>query len=213
MEDNKVVIIIFVVLCLISALPYLRLFIGVLDIKINAFGILIAALVIAIIWAIVKYNKFVSLKQNINQARGGIDVYLKQRFDLIPNLLETVKGYKDYEKEIIEKITKLRYDFENRNEKDIKSSEMLNDRYTNIIALVENYPELKSNESFLNLQKTLAKIENQLLAARRIYNSEVTIYNTERLRFPSNIIAGMFKFEEEKLFEITVNEKENIEVN
>lgn len=218
MENNngtKIFIIILIICLLPTLITVIHFIITVLasiNIHLNGFAVILIILGIIICYIVAKYNKFVSLRQKVNQARGGIDVYLKQRFDLIPNLVETVKGYKNYETEVIEKITKLRYDFDNRDEKNIKQSEDLNERYTKVLALVENYPELKANESFLNLQKALSKIESQLQAARRIYNSEVTVYNTEISKFPSNIIANVFGFEEEKLFEIAVNERENIRI-
>lgn len=218
MENNNgtKIFIIILIICLlptlITVLPFIITVLALINVHLNGFAVILIILGIIICYIVAKYNKFVSLRQKVNQARGGIDVYLKQRFDLIPNLVETVKGYKNYETEVIEKITKLRYDFDNRDEKNIKQSEDLNERYTKVLALVENYPELKANESFLNLQKALSKIESQLQAARRIYNSEVTVYNTEISKFPSNIIANVFGFEEEKLFEIAVNERENIKI-
>lgn len=218
MENNNgtKIFIIILIICLlptlITVLPFIITALASINVHLNGFAVILIILGIIICYIVAKYNKFVSLRQKVNQARGGIDVYLKQRFDLIPNLVETVKGYKNYEAEVIEKITKLRYDFDNRDEKNIKQSEDLNERYTKVLALVENYPELKANESFLNLQKALSKIESQLQAARRIYNSEVTVYNTEISKFPSNIIANVFGFEEEKLFEIAVNERENIRI-
>jgi len=166
-----------------------------------------------IVWGIVTYNKFVSLSQRVKQAQGGIDVYLKQRFDLIPNLVETVKGYAAHEKGLMENIARLRSDYASRNDQDITESQNLNDRYTKILAVIESYPELKSNEAFLKLHKTLSKIESQLQAARRIYNSEVTEYNTKRLKVPSNIIAGICGFKEKALFEINEAERENIDIN
>lgn len=219
MENNngtKIFIIIFIIMfiipTLITVLPFIIIGLSSINIKLNWFAVILIIIGIIICYIVAKHNKFVSLRQKVNQARGGIDVYLKQRFDLIPNLVETVKGYKNYEEEVIEKITKLRYDFDNRDEKDIKQSEDLNERYTRVLAIVENYPELKASESFVNLQKALSKVESQLQAARRIYNSEVTVYNTEILKFPSNVIAALFGFKEENLFEITSSEKENIKI-
>lgn len=218
MENNNgfKIFIIILIICLlptlITVLPFITIALSSINIKLNWISVTLIILGIIICYIVAKYNKFVSLRQKVNQARGGIDVYLKQRFDLIPNLVETVKGHKNYEAEVIEKITKLRCDFDNRDEKDIKQSEDLNERYTRVLAIVENYPELKASESFVNLQKALSKVESQLQAARRIYNSEVTVYNTEILKFPSNVIANLFGFKEEKLFEITSSEKENAKI-
>lgn len=215
MENNngfKIFIIIFIIMFIIPMAPVILMLLSTINIKLNWIAVALIILGIIICYIVAKYNKFVSLRQKVNQSHGGIDVYLKQRFDLIPNLVETVKGYKNYEVEVIEKITKLRYDFDNRDKKDIKQSEDLNERYTRVLAIVENYPELKASESFVNLQKALSKVESQLQAARRIYNSEVTVYNTEILKFPSNVIANLFGFKEEKLFEITSSEKENAKI-
>ena len=215
MEDNsnvvKIVLVVFFFIFGIQLLPFIIMILP--GLKLNGwviFGIIVG---ITIIWAVSTYNKFVSLSQRVRQAQGGIDVYLKQRFDLIPNLVETVKGYKEYEAEILANITKLRMDYENRNDQDIKQSEALNDRYTRLLAVIENYPELKANESFLKLQKTLSKLESQLQAARRIYNSEVTEYNTKRYKFPSNVIGAIFGFKEKSLFQIADAERQNIDIN
>ncbi|MBQ8043178.1 MAG: LemA family protein [Clostridia bacterium] len=183
------------------------------NLTLNPLAIILIILGFIIAWVIATYNKFVSLNQRVKQAQGGIDVYLKQRFDLIPNLVETVKGYTAHEKGLMENIAKLRNDYNVRNDQDITESQNLNDRYTKILAMLENYPELKADEAFLKLQKTLSKIESQLQAARRIYNSEVTEFNTKRYKFPSNIIAGVFGFKEKSLFEINESERGNVNIN
>ena len=181
-------------------------------IKLNPLSVGLIILGVIIAWFVSTYNKIVSLNQRVKQSQSGIDVYLKQRFDLIPNLVETVKGYTKHEKELMENISKLRSDYERRNEQDIAESQNLNDRYTRILAIVEAYPELKSDEAFLKLQKSLSKIESQLQAARRIYNSEVTEYNTKRFKFPSNLVAKLFGFKEKSLFVIIESERTNVNV-
>ena len=216
MEENTgLAKVIIIIVCIMVVMP----FIGVasfmlkeIGFKFNWLMVLGIILGIIIIWFITTYNKFVSLKQKVHQAKGTIDVYLKKRFDLIPNLVETVKGYKDYEKGLLEEITKLRTDYESRKEDDIKQSEELNNRFTKILITLEKYPELKSSEQFLNLQKNLVKVESELQAARRIYNSEVTEFNTKRLKFPSNIIGSMFGYKQETLFEIEEFERSNIDI-
>ena len=216
MEDNgkgKIIFTIVIVFFIFNLLPILIPLIAIFGVHLQPWHIWLVLGVTILIWSFSTYNKLIKLQQKVKQASGGIDVYLKQRFDLIPNLLETVKGYTNYEQSVLEQITKLRHDYENRNVDNIKESQELNDRYTNILALVESYPELKANESFLNLQKVLTKIESQLQAARRIYNMEVTEYNTKRLKVPSNIIASMFGFKEIALFEIAESEKANININ
>jgi len=176
--------------------------------------IVIAVLaVIMIVWFIVEYNKFIKLLNKVEQSQSGIDVYLKQRFDLIPNLVETVKGYAKHEEKVLEEITKLRQSFNDNKNKDLKVSEELNNEFTKLLAVVEKYPDLKANEGFLKLQEQLAKIESQLQASRRIYNSDVTEYNIKVHSVPSNIIASLFAFKEKSLFEINESEKGNINVN
>lgn len=174
--------------------------------------LLIVLGVIFLLYIIGVYNKLVNLKQKVKQSVSGIDVYLKQRFDLIPNIVETVKGYASYEKDVLENITQIRSSYNEIKEGNIEGLAEINNRYTKMLAIVEAYPELKANENFLELQETLSKIESQLQAARRIYNSEVTSYNITVQSFPSNIIAGVFGFKLEKLFEIEVVERENVNV-
>ena len=154
------------------------------------------------------YNGIVKLKHNVDKSESGIDVYLQQRFDLIPNLVDVTKAYANYESDILEKIAKLRTAY-NQN-KDSNASNELNNQYKTIMAVVENYPELKANEQFLKLQKALVKIESQLQAARRIYNNDVTKYNTRISTFPNNIIANLFGFKERDLFVLDGEDKVDI---
>ena len=218
MEENsagaKIVIIIFSLLFFVPIIFGVSQFVRVFypDFRINIWGVLLIILGIIIAWVVATYNKFVSLNQRVKQAQGGIDVYLKKRFDLIPNLVETVKGYKDHEEKLLTDIAKLRTDYEARNDDDIKQSEELNNRFSRLLVMVEKYPELKASEQFLNLQKNLSKVESELQAARRIYNSEVTTFNTNRLKFPSNIIGKIFGFGEKTLFEIEDYEREKVDV-
>ena len=171
--------------------------------------LIIIAVLIFVILSL--YNNLVKAKNKVKQAESGIDVYLNQRFDLIPNLVECVKGYSKHEQSIFTEITALRTSYMN-NQKDIKSAENLNNKINQLIAVAENYPDLKASEQYLNLQRTLTKLEDQLQAARRIYNMEVTNYNNKISVVPSNIIASMFGFKEAKLFEIEKYKKENINI-
>lgn len=173
--------------------------------------VFIIILVVLGLFVLITYNSLVSKKHKVAQARSSIDVYLNQRFDLIPNLVETVKGYAKHEKEIFEETMKLRTSY--FNSKDLDEASKLNSNCNSILAIAENYPELKANENFLSLQKSLSKMENQLQAARRLYNIEVTDYNTKLNVVPTNIIAKLFNFKEEKLFEIEEYKKENIEID
>lgn len=174
-------------------------------------GIIIFGIIILIVFGM--YNSIVRMNNKVKQAKSGIDVYLNERFDLIPNLVECVKGYSKYEKEIFENIVNLRTQYMNNKKTNLKQAEELNNSINKIIAVAENYPELKASEQYLNLQKSLSKMESQLQAARRIYNNEVTNYNTKISTVPSNIIAGLFGFKEADLFTIEEYKKENVEID
>ena len=153
---------------------------------------LIVILVILVLYVIITYNKFVTLKKQMNNSYSVIDVYLKKRFDLIPNLVEVTKGYANYEQDVLTKITEYRTAYNQHKDKDALNK--LNEEYNNLILVVENYPDLKASEQFLKLQKSLIKVESELQAARRIYNSDTTKYNTKLNVFPSNIIGKIFNF-------------------
>ena len=174
-------------------------------------GILLLIIVVVVMLVIYEFNKFISLKNKLRQSRSTIDVYLNQRFDLVPNLVEVVKGYARYEESVLTKITELRQIY--NADKDLDKASEINHECNKLFAVAENNPDLQASEQFLNLQKSLYKIENNLQAARRLYNGDVTIYNTALNTFPSNIIASIFNFQEEKLFEIEEYKKENIKVD
>ena len=173
--------------------------------------IVLIIIAIILIWILAIYNKLVKSKNKVKQAESGIDVYLTQRFDLIPNLVECVKAYSKHEEKIFTEIAELRTAYA-KQPADLKSAENLNNKMNQLIAVAENYPELKASEQYLNLQRNLTKIESQLQAARRIYNIEVTNYNDKICTIPSNLVAGMFGFEEAKLFEIEEYKRENINI-
>ena len=173
--------------------------------------IFVCILAIIIIYILANYNKLVKLKNKVKQSKSGIDVYLNQRFDLIPNLVECVKGYANHEKSVIENITKLRTAYM-KNNKNIKKAEELNNGINGILAIAEGYPELKASEQFLNLQKNLSKIESQLQAARRIYNNNVTKYNTTIETIPTNLIASIFGMKKAELFQIEEYKRANIDI-
>ncbi len=160
--------------------------------------IAIIIVIIILILFLIQYNILTKLRIKVQQSKSVIDVYLQQRFDLIPNLVQVVKEYSSYEKETLQKIVELRIKYNET--KNIEISETLNNNLNQLIATSESYPELKANEQFLILQKNLSKMENQLQAARRIYNNNVTKYNTKISVIPYNIIAKMFGFKEERLF-------------
>lgn len=172
---------------------------------------IIIIIIVLFLLVLIGYNILVRSRIKVDQAKSGVDIYLKQRFDLIPNLVKTVKGYMKHESDLLNNIVKLRNEY-NDNTNDIKTSQELNIQIDKIFALAENYPDLKANEQFLNLQKNLTKMESQLQAARRIYNNEVTKYNTKIQVVPLNIIAKLFGFKEKELFKIDKDE-EKIKVN
>ena len=149
-------------------------------------GFIFWIIIIVVVLLIIEFNSIIYLRNRARNSFSTIDVFLKKRFDLIPNLVETVKGYTKYEGETIENITKLRTSFANG---DIKSGNKLNDTYNKLIALVEGYPELKASENFLQLQKELSKVEDEIQASRRLYINDVTRYNTKIQKFPHMIFA------------------------
>ena len=174
--------------------------------------IVIAFFIIILIMVFAIYNSLVKARNKVKQAKSGIDVYLNQRFDLIPNLVECVKQYSKYEKEVLTEITELRASYL-KDSTNLKNAEKINNKMNEIVALAENYPELKASEQYLNLQQNLTKLESQLQAARRIYNMEVTDYNNKIETVPSNIIAKLFRFKSAELFQIEEYKKENIVIN
>lgn len=175
--------------------------------------LVVISILLIIVLIILINNKIIRLKNKVKQSESTIDVYLSQRFDLIPNLVECVQGYMKYEKDVLEKIIRERSEYINDFQKDLTKASYINSECNYIIAVAEKYPELKASEQFLNLQKALSKIENQIQAARRLFNSDVTIYNTNIKTFPINIIAIIFNHREEKLFEIQEFKRENIDIN
>lgn len=172
--------------------------------------LIISILAVIVGYILITYNSIVKQKNRVLQASSGIDVYLTQRFDLIPNLVECVKGYMNFEKETLIAITEKRSMYlQNKN---LKDGEELNNECNRIILLAENYPDLKADEHFLNLQKKLSKMESQLQAARRIYNTEVNKYNDKIETFPNSIIADTFNFKKQEYFQAEQNVKDNIKI-
>lgn len=156
--------------------------------------ILIAAAVIIVGWAILTYNRFVTLTTRVQEAWSDIDVQLKRRYDLIPNLVETVKGYASHEAGTLEKVTEMRTRAMNATSPAEKASaeNMLSGTLKTLFAVAENYPNLKANENFLELQRELSDTENKLQAARRFYNSVVQDLNSSLKMFPNSLLAGSF---------------------
>lgn len=172
--------------------------------------IILIVIVLIVISFIAIYNSLVSLKNRTKEAWSDIDVQLKRRYDLIPNLVETVKGYAKHEKDLFEKVTKARA--EAINASGVKDQEKAENQLTgalkSIFAVAENYPNLQASENFKELQGELTDTENKIEAARRFYNANVRDLNIKRESFPSNIVANMFGFEKMELFEIEESQRE-----
>ncbi len=175
--------------------------------------IVVIIIILLIILVLIGYNRLIRLKNKVKQSESGIDVYLNQRFDLIPNLVECVKEYSKYESETLSKIVELRNIYNQNKKMNFEQASEINNDFNKILAIAEGYPELKSSEQYLNLQKNLTKIESQLQAVRRIYNNDVTKYNTVIETVPNNIIAKIFKFKKAELFQIEEYKRENVNVN
>ena len=178
--------------------------------------IYVAVVLIIIIWFMFAYNRFVTLTNRSKEAWADIDVQLKRRYDLIPNLVNTVKGYAAHETGAFESVTKARYaamSAQGQGEK-AKAEEGLAGSLKSVFAISEAYPELKANQNFLALQSELSDTENKIQAARRFYNGNVRDLNTAMEVFPSNLVAGMFKFSKMEFFDLGDNEaaKEPVEV-
>ncbi|MDD5016748.1 MAG: LemA family protein [Eubacteriales bacterium] len=174
-----------------------------------------AVLFLLIIWIIASYNGFVRLKNSIEEAFSTMDVYLKKRYDLIPNLVETVKGYASHEKETLERVMAARNMAASAKTMDerVEGENMLAGTLKTLFAVAEAYPDLKANTSFLELQGELRRIEDEIANSRKYYNAVVKTYNTKREVFPSVIIAGLFRFEKKPLFEVSAEEqRENVKV-
>ena len=172
--------------------------------------IILAVIIFLTIAIISIFNNLIRARNKVKQSKSAIDVYLTQRFDLIPNLVETVKAYAIHETQTFTKMTEMRSQYANT--KSIKLGETLTNEMNTIMAVAENYPELKASEQFLSLEKTLIRIESQLQAARRIYNGDVTLYNTAIQTFPNSIIASILHFRPEELFTAEEYKKQNIKV-
>lgn len=175
---------------------------------------------IGVLWLIMGYNNLIKRRNRTEEAWSDIDVQLKRRYDLIPNLIETVKGYVTHEQQTLEAVTQARtaamnvHDSKDASPEEMAASEnMLSGALKSIFALSENYPDLKANTNFLQLQDELSDTENKIQASRRFYNGQVRDFNTAVQQFPMSVIAGMFHFEAFKFFEVEdQKEKENVNV-
>lgn len=166
--------------------------------------ILLIAIVVLGAWFASMYNSLIRFRNQVKNAWSQIDVQLKRRHDLIPNLIETVKGYMTHEKDTLENITKARSEAMGAGSvgEKSKAESKLSGAMSQFYVVVENYPDLKANENFLSLQEELTSTENKISFSRQAYNDQVLFYNNKIQVVPSNIIAGMFNFKEEEFFEI-----------
>jgi len=178
--------------------------------------ILAVIVLVPALWFIVQYNSLVGLRNYIRESWSNVDTELKRRYDLIPNLVSTVKGYAAHEREVLERVIELR----NRcaaNQGPVadqaRDENELVDALKRLLALVEDYPQLKADQHFLRLQQELINTENRIQAARRFYNGNVRDYRNKCESFPSNLVAGMFNFQPEEFFSVppSVNEVPNVD--
>ena len=178
--------------------------------------IILGIIVVIIIALIAIYNSLVTLRLRVKNAWSQIDVQLQRRFDLIPNLVETVKGYMEHESEVLTRVAELRTSWASAKTVDEKAKldNQLSESLKTIMAVAENYPDLKANQNFNELQTELTNTENKISYSRQFYNDTVTRYNTKLEVFPSNIVASMFHFTAEELFEVDNQEaRKNVKVD
>lgn len=176
--------------------------------------IIIGIIVLIILYVLIANNSIIKYFNRVKEAFSTMDVYLKKRFDLIPNLVETVKSYANYENKTLEDIIKARNSYDNfSNEKKIEENKKAVNEINKLIALTESYPELKANENFIKLSDQLTSIENDIANSRKYYNATVREYNNKIGIFPNNIVAKLFNYKEEKMFSVNENERDNVKVN
>ena len=178
------------------------------------FVVLVILVVLVLLWVVSTYNGLVRARNKVRDQFSQIDVQLKKRADLIPNLVETVKGYAKHEDETLEKVIKARNTYLTAGSIDdkVKASNELSGAISKLFALSEAYPDLKANTNFMDLQNQLKEIEDKIGYARQFYNDAVLMYNNRIEVFPSNIVAGMFNFSKESFFEASEEERKNVEV-
>ena len=178
-----------------------------------ALWIVLAIVVLLVIFVIATYNGLITRKNRVQEASSDIDVQLKRRYELIPNLVNTVKGYATHEREVFEKVTELRAGLMTGSTADkVKTSNQLTETLKSLFAVAENYPELKANQNFLALQADLTDTQDKIMAAQRFYNSNVRDFNTAIQVFPTNLFAAALGFSAFEFIEATEAETQNVEV-
>ena len=178
--------------------------------------IILAIIVVIVLWVIATYNSLVGSKVKVDNSFSQIDVQLQRRFDLIPNLVECVKGYMGHESDVLTKVTEFRTSWASAGSvsEKVEIDNQLSGALKTIMAVSENYPDLKANQNFTELQQNLRDTENKISYARQFYNDAVTIYNRNLMVFPSNIVASMFHFTPATLFAVDSAEaKQNVKVD
>lgn len=176
--------------------------------------IILAVCVVIVLWAIAAYNGLIKLRNDSEEAFSTMDVYLKKRYDLVPNLVETVKGYAKHEASTLENVVKARNIAAGATtaEDRIKADNMLTSSLKTLFAVAEAYPDLKANANFMDLQEQLKRIEEDIANSRRYYNGVTKTFNIKTETFPSTIIASMFHFSRKPLYEISGEQRENVHV-
>ena len=176
--------------------------------------IVVAIIVLILIYFGVTYNSLVKLNNTVKEAFSTMDVYLKKRWDLIPNIVENVKGYAKHENSALKEIVELRnstYDSMSSDEK-VDVNNKMSQKINKLMAIAEAYPDLKANENFRDLSEQLTKVEDDIANSRKYYNGAIRIFNNKVQMFPSNIVARILGFKEQKMFEVSENERENVRV-
>jgi len=181
----------------------------------NAVYIILAVVVVFVLYIIAVFNGLVQLRNRVSEAWSDIDVQLKRRYDLIPNLIETVKGYASHESTVFEKVTEARTQAMQAGSLEEKATaeNVLSGTLKSLFAVSEAYPDLKANTNFLELQRELSDTENKIQASRRFYNGNVLDLNNKIDMFPSNVIAGIFSFTKREFFEVAEAEKDPVKVS
>ena len=179
-------------------------------------GVVVVLVLILVVWGISTHNKFVAMGTSVEEGFSTMDVYLKKRYDLIPNLVETVKGYAKHESDVLMGVTQARANAQAATtpEEKLEANKQLTQALRSFNVVVEKYPDLKANSNFLEMQKDLRNIETEIANSRKYYNGVVKTYNTKIRSIPSNIIAKMMKLEKKPLFEVEdAVERQNVKVS
>ena len=176
--------------------------------------IILGVIVVIVLYVFITYNSFVKLKNRVKEAFSTMDVYLKKRWDLIPNIVETVKGYAKHEKDTLKEIVEIRNQAYDKMDNPTKANanNKITEALGKIMALAEAYPDLKANENFRDLQNDLSKVEEDIANARKYYNGNIRLYNNKVQMIPSNIVAKIFGFKLEDMFEIDDVQRGNVKI-